>query len=294
MKWTDTSREPSGSLKNGDVEIACLHLERWHFEPGHFEPHLFDCNEIGYVISGRTHTWLATPGVTQHYFIEPGTCRIAPAGVYESDAGITEPVDVLYARLPPDLLAQSVLADYGIDPTKIELTYAGGLKDPVLSQIMQALHDSMSRGDEPADHLFAGGMQAALTGHLLRKYTIDRWTPPSVAPDLDPRRLRRVLDMIEARYREPLSLTELAAEACLSEFHFSRLFQATTGFSPYRYVTLRRIQSAKRMLAHSSTPLLDIARDTGFGTQANFTRLFRKLTGLTPGQYRVLHKERGA
>ena len=97
-----------------------------------------------------------------------------------------------------------------------------------------------------------------------------------------------MLDFIEAHLASDISLDDLAAEACLSPFHFSRLFRKATGLSPCRYVTDRRIQAAQKMLAVDQSSLVQVALDTGFGSQGNFTRAFRKATGLTPGQYREL------
>jgi AraC family transcriptional regulator len=97
-----------------------------------------------------------------------------------------------------------------------------------------------------------------------------------------------VLNFIDARLDSDIALDDLAAEACLSPFHFSRLFRDATGLSPHRYVTDRRVQAAKDKLALNHSSLVEIALDTGFGSQANFIRVFRKATGLTPGQYRAL------
>jgi AraC family transcriptional regulator len=97
-----------------------------------------------------------------------------------------------------------------------------------------------------------------------------------------------VLEFIEARLADDISLDDLAAQACLSPFHFSRLFHHATGLSPHRYVTDRRIEAAKELLAADGASLAQVALATGFGSQANFTRAFRRTTGLTPGQHREL------
>ncbi len=100
------------------------------------------------------------------------------------------------------------------------------------------------------------------------------------------RRLQRSLDLIDSRLPSNISLDELAAAACLSPFHFCRLFRRAVGVSPHRYVTERRVRSAQTMLALRTASLAEIAYEGGFGSQANFTRVFRKLTGITPGRYR--------
>ena len=109
-----------------------------------------------------------------------------------------------------------------------------------------------------------------------------------MATKIDRRRLQRSLDLIEARLASSISLEELAAAACLSPFHFSRLFRRAIGKSPIRYVAERRVRSAQAMLASRTAPLAAIALEGGFGSQSNFTRVFRKLTGTTPGRYREL------
>jgi AraC family transcriptional regulator len=186
------------------------------------------------------------------------------------------------------LLEQSALADYDVDPDRTQLAYAGGLADPVLAHIGSALHGLLRHGSKPCDRIFADGMRTALAAHLIGNYTVDRWQPPTRAPSLDAKRLKRVLDFIEVHLASDISLDDLASEACLSPFHFSRLFREATGLSPCRYATDRRIQAAQKILALNQSSLVQVALDTGFGSQANFTRAFRKATGLTPGQYREL------
>jgi AraC family transcriptional regulator len=158
----------------------------------------------------------------------------------------------------------------------------------VVLQIGELFRGVLNRKLEATDRLFLDGIQQALAAHLLGTYSSARWRPPTRTPAIDPKRLRRVLDFIEARIAAEISLEDLAAEACLSPFHFSRTFRAATGFTPHRYVTQRRIEAAKEKLRLAQSSLVEIAIDTGFGSQANFTRVFRKMTGLTPGQYRTL------
>ena len=139
------------------------------------------------------------------------------------------------------------------------------------------------RPRQPTDALFVAGLQVALAAHLLGHYTVDRWRPPEKSPSLDPRRLQRVLDYIEASLNVDIRLEELAAQACLSPYHFSRLFREATGLSPNRYVIDRRVQAARQELARGNFSLVEIALEFGFGSQANFTRVFRKATSSHSG-----------
>ena len=157
----------------------------------------------------------------------------------------------------------------------MQIAYADGLTDPVLFHICLPLRDLLHRPRQATDAMFVEGIQVAIAAHLLANYTIDRWRPPEKSPSLDPRRLQRVLDYIEASLAADIRLEEMAAHACLSPFHFSRLFREATGLSPHRYVIDRRVQAARQELARNNMSLVEIALGFGFGSQANFTRVFR-------------------
>ncbi len=246
------------------------------------------CTEIVLMLSGRAGVRRIGDGEMQEMPALPGMSWICPVGTHETQIEISAEMECLHLYLPPTLIAHSALADYDLDPSRVELAYAGGFADPMMLQIGAAFRGLLGRGPQPTDRLFVDGMQAALAAHLLGNYTVDRWQPPNRTPSLDPKRLKRVIGFIEARLSNDIALDDLAAEACLSPFHFSRLFREATGLSPHRYVTDRRVQAAKDKLALNHSSLVEIALDTGFGTQANFIRVFRKATGLTPGQYRAL------
>jgi len=94
------------------------------------------------------------------------------------------------------------------------------------------------------------------------------------------------VEYIQKNYGEHLSLGELAALTGLSEYQFKRrmkwIFQITAG----RFIIKTRIDASCELLAHSSTPIVDIALECGYSDQSAFTRQFRSITGLTPSGYR--------
>jgi len=109
---------------------------------------------------------------------------------------------------------------------------------------------------------------------------------PSAKGRLDRRRLFRVLDYIDRHLEGDVTLDSMASVACLSRFHFARAFKQAVGQSPRRYVIARRLERAKALLIEGEAPLVEIALDLQFSSQANFTRAFRQSTGMAPGQYR--------
>lgn len=60
--------------------------------------------------------------------------------------------------------------------------------------------------------------------------------------------LRCARDHADRWYDRPLTLDDLAAVACLSKYHFLRLFRATYGVTPMEYVSQRRIERAQDLL----------------------------------------------
>ena len=265
-----------------------LSIEHRKFEAGRQATPVPICTEVILLLSGGGMVCRIGNGEVQKSVARPGMSYLVPVGTQESHLEFFDRMECLHLYLPPALLDQNALADFDIDPAKVQIAYAGGLMDRVLFHICSPLRDLLHRPRQPTDALFVGGIQVALAAHLLGHYAIDRWRPPERSPSLDPRRLQRVLDFIEASLGVDIRLEELAAQACLSSFHFCRLFREATGLSPHRYVSDRRVQAARHELACSNLSLVEIALQFGFGSQANFTRVFRKATSLTPGQYREL------
>jgi FixJ family two-component response regulator len=103
---------------------------------------------------------------------------------------------------------------------------------------------------------------------------------------LDEGRLKRVLDYMGDHLGDNVDVDELAGVACLSPFHFTRMFRNRIGVPPYRYMVELRLGHAKTLLANSDESLVEIALATCFSSQSNFTRAFRRATGMTPGEYR--------
>lgn len=90
---------------------------------------------------------------------------------------------------------------------------------------------------------------------------------------------------IEAQFRQHLSLQDISDVACLSRFHFSRVFREDIGVSPMQYVRWRRLVEAERLLAAGKEPLVKVATDLGYFDHSHFSRSFRAATGLRPTQF---------
>jgi len=290
MTFLAHNRRYAGSSELlSSLETPNMLIEHRSFKSDVLPSDICACTTILVALAGRTPVhWKRDGAVQRTVSVQPGVVGIMPLGFEETETEIAAPVECLHIFLPPSVTGHSALADFDADPAATEIVRrcAGG-PDPLLREIAVALLGVISRPPEPTDRLFVEGASAMLAAHLVSKYSNIARRHASPSPSLSYDRLRRVLDLVEDRFANEIGLDELAAEACLSSFHFSRLFQKATGLSPHRYVAERRVREAKARLAEGRLSLVEIALETGFGSQGNFNRIFRKHTGRTPGQFRI-------
>ncbi len=96
----------------------------------------------------------------------------------------------------------------------------------------------------------------------------------------------RAIELIEARLRGEISVTEMAAAAGYSLFHFIRAFDQAVYHTPYDYLMRRRLSEAARDLLRSDQRVVDIALDYRFGSHETFSRAFKRFFGMQPVQWR--------
>ena len=150
--------------------------------------------------------------------------------------------------------------------------------DPYLFGMANALRCGFRAAVLPSPE-YLDALAPAIASHLRAHYSL-------VEEGLSASRLERVIAFIEERLADPISVEDLAATAHLSTFHFSRMFRRSLGASPHDYVTQRRLERAKQLLAGTNLRLAEVVERTGYRTQAHFTRAFHEATNLTPMSYR--------
>ncbi|MCJ2134972.1 AraC family transcriptional regulator [Methylobacterium sp. J-026] len=98
--------------------------------------------------------------------------------------------------------------------------------------------------------------------------------------------IRRSKAFISANISSKIRVDELAKSANLSVRHFCRSFKASTGTSPYQYVTMCRLDMAKDLILEGKLSLQEIAAKTGFIRHNNLSTAFQGAFGMTPSQFR--------
>jgi AraC-like DNA-binding protein len=104
---------------------------------------------------------------------------------------------------------------------------------------------------------------------------------------MSPESLKTARDLMDEHYARPLDLDELARAAHFSRFHFLRAFRRTFHATPHEYLTRKRIERAKELLADSGLTITEICFEVGFESLGSFSTLFHKVVGWSPSIYRA-------
>ena len=134
-----------------------------------------------------------------------------------------------------------------------------------------------ARGDEPA-LVSVEGLLLELVAQLARESLGRRGDRPSW--------LRRAEDVLRARFREALSLAEVAALAGVHPATLARAWRREHGRSVGESLRRLRLEAAAAELLASDAPIAEIALRAGFYDQSHFTNSFRDWMRVTPGEYR--------
>jgi AraC-like DNA-binding protein len=100
------------------------------------------------------------------------------------------------------------------------------------------------------------------------------------------RRLHHARDFLDASFSEPLSIAVLARVACMSPFHFHRLFKQAFGETPMQRVQRLRIAQAATLLATTDREVTRICFDVGFESLGTFSALFHRRMEVSPRRHR--------
>lgn len=100
-------------------------------------------------------------------------------------------------------------------------------------------------------------------------------------------RIARAMALIAARPADPPTLEELAGAAAFSPFHFHRVYRAIAGETPAETAARARLTGAAVALLKGRARVAEVAKQSGYGSQAAFTRAFRAAYGIPPAAYRA-------
>lgn len=151
------------------------------------------------------------------------------------------------------------------------------IDDVTVARAVARVHDGLMHG-ENAD----AGTDAL--GALVRQLKEHHCVTGGASSRLPRERknISAVRDLLTERPRQNVKLSDLASEAGLSAFHFTRVFKAAIGLPPYAYYEQVRIAFA-HLLIHEGFDLTSVAYQLGFADQSHLTRHFHRGSFTTPG-----------
>jgi len=137
------------------------------------------------------------------------------------------------------------------------------------------------RSADPVSSLVLEGLAIELLAEAAR-VSIGRKAPTP------PRWLKQILEVLDERFTEHLTLADLAASAGVHPIYLARIFRRFQGCTLGDHVRRLRIDFTMRELGNAQRSLAEIALTAGFADQSHFSRTFKRYTGLLPSQYRAL------
>lgn len=90
------------------------------------------------------------------------------------------------------------------------------------------------------------------------------------------------IEHIENNLENELSIEDIAAIACMSKFHFQRMFSMLTGYTVSEYIRNRRITIAAQELVNTGSRVIDVAIKYGYDSPESFTKAFQRIHGINP------------
>jgi AraC-like DNA-binding protein len=154
------------------------------------------------------------------------------------------------------------------------------------ARLRRAAAAALADLDRAPEALEADQMVLALAEALLAQ---DRGAARGAAAGSCGRAVELARQYLDAHCGGAVGSAELERACGLDRFTLARQFRARLGTSPYRYLTMRRLDRARSLLG-AGQPLAETAAACGFADQSHMSRQFKRTYGLSPGRWRAIHR----
>jgi AraC-like DNA-binding protein len=163
-------------------------------------------------------------------------------------------------------------------------------RDSLVSPVLQKMYARVAAGSATQAWLEDQFFEAAAALHRVRGEADKRAAKipakkPSTRLELY-KRLLRGKDYMDSFFGVQMRLAEVASQACLSPYHFHRLFREVFRETPNQYLQRKRLANARRLLERGEQSVTDICLEVGFESITSFSALFRRNFGCSPREYR--------
>ena len=252
--------------------------------------HMHDLYEVIYVHQGKGTFFIDST----FYEIRSGDVFLIPGNIiHRSIPDMSDPITVTVLYFHPALIHNIYLKDdyftYSqiFELCKSRRNYKLSLNpdhQKMLDGLLETIHRELAGEQLGYRHAVVLKMHEVLLLVSRIKHADEQRNNHSVA--VRPRWMYEILNYIEVKLDENLSLSEIALSFNLSAAHLSRVFKQKTGMTITSYILSKRMQLAKKFLENSDDSVESIAYKCGFRNLAHFYREFKKFFGMTPRGYR--------
>ncbi|WP_217593968.1 response regulator [Cohnella sp. GbtcB17] len=162
----------------------------------------------------------------------------------------------------------------------------------ICSEIIRPLLQTKRKGDagDFRDTLEAIFRTTALKD--LRQLMLDLFrecgarSEQAALPEANHKIVDEVIQIIEREYHTDLSVDTIAERVYLTPSYLSHLFAKQTGVSLIKYLTMHRLEKAKKLLQETNRKIVDIGAEVGYANYPYFCSLLKNYYGKTPTQIR--------
>lgn len=223
--------------------------------------------------------WLASDVKQGDFFL---TTSAVP---YEMRWQVTSPEPFVVMHVYLGLLLLERATQEAHQENAIRLREVSGGRDDVLSRLLEQFRVELTAQRETSALLIQGIAQCVAV-HVARTYLDADAENIAQRNALPAFKLRRVVSAMERHLGEAFHLGNLAHEAGMSEYHFSRLFKRATGHSPSQYFIKMRMTKARQLLIESEMSIIDVGLEVGYSSASHFSQVFKREAGVPPSHYR--------
>ena len=232
-----------------------------------YSPHRHDTYAIGRTLAGVQSFHYRRD---KRHSLPGGTMVLHPDELHDGEAGTEAGFRYRMLYVEPARLQQA------LGGRALPFIQGGLSDDPRLLRATQALLQDLDRPLDPLEE------QDALFDLALALSATAGQRPGRQSFDV--RAAQTAREYLHDALQRPVTLDELAQASGRDRFALSRDFRALFGTSPYRYLTLRRLDLVRRLILRGVS-LTDAAADAGFCDQSHMTRHFTQAYGISPARW---------
>lgn len=139
---------------------------------------------------------------------------------------------------------------------------------------------------KPGAEAVVGRLAGVLFVQMVRSYIEQSESPPAMLAAIADRQIGKALALMHKEPAGAWSLDTLARSAGMSRSALASRFHRLVGDTPMQYLTMWRMQLARRYLGETPLTTAAIAERVGYQSEAAFSKAFKKAVGSGPGAYR--------